>query len=107
MKRSAWLIAACIVLLTSPFASAQSDRSTIERQTRYGPVLGADDSALNGTYAWKGVPFAKPPVGNLRWKAPQEPDSWKAARPTQEFGNACVQYGRIYGPGANNRYDPT
>src|SRR4029079_3813577 len=28
-------------------------------------------------------------------------------RAAQQFGNACVQYGRIYGPGANNRYDPT
>jgi para-nitrobenzyl esterase len=107
MKRRAWLIATCIGLLASPLAWADIDRSTIERQTQYGPVLGVDDSAISGTYAWKGVPFAKPPVGELRWKAPQDPDAWKAARPTQQFANACVQYGRIYGPGANNRYDPT
>ena len=61
----------------------------------------------HGTYAWKGVPFAKAPVGDLRWKAPVDPEGWKKPRKTQQFGNACVQYGRIYGPGANNRYDPT
>jgi len=43
----------------------------------------------------------------LRWKAPVDPKPWTAPRPTQQFGNACVQYGRIYGPGANNRYDAT
>ena len=53
------------------------------------------------------MPFAKAPVGALRWKAPVDPDGWKKPRKTQQFGNACVQYGRIYGPGANNRYDPT
>lgn len=107
MSVKALLMAGCIAFLASPLAQAASDRSTVERQTRYGPVLGADDSAVNGTYAWKGIPFAKPPVGELRWTAPREPDAWKAARSTQQFGNACVQYGRIYGPGANNRYDPT
>ena len=53
------------------------------------------------------MPFAKPPVGELRWKAPADPDAWTAPKPTQQFGNACVQYGRIYGPGANNKYDAT
>ncbi len=107
MRRITWLMATCIALLASPLARAESDRSTIERQTRYGPVVGVDDSAVNGTYAWKGIPFAKPPVGELRWKAPRDPEAWKAPRSTQQFGNACVQYGRIYGPGANNRYDLT
>ena len=88
-------------------ASAQGNHSTVERQTRFGAVIGIDDSAGTGTYAWKGVPFAKPPVGPLRWKAPVDPDEWKSPRPAQKFGNACVQYGRIYGPGANNRYDAT
>ena len=88
-------------------ASAQGNHSTVERETRFGKVVGIDDSAGTGTYAWKGVPFAKPPVGALRWKAPVDPADWKSPRDAQNFGNACVQYGRIYGPGANNRYDPT
>jgi para-nitrobenzyl esterase len=93
---------ACQLALPSRAADA-----SVERQTRYGPIVGVDDSAASGTYAWKGVPFAKPPVGELRWKAPVDPDDWKSPRATQAFGDACVQYGRIYGPGANNRYDPT
>jgi para-nitrobenzyl esterase len=46
-------------------------------------------------------------VGALRWQPPAEPDAWTTPRVTTSFGNACAQYGRIYGPGANNKYDET
>jgi carboxylesterase type B len=78
-----------------------------QRKTTFGPVLGLDLSAANGTYAWKGVPYARPPVGDLRWKAPADPEPWTSPRPTQQFGNACSQASRLYGPGRNNRYDAT
>ncbi|MEO7852048.1 MAG: carboxylesterase family protein [Rubrivivax sp.] len=77
------------------------------RMTDSGVVVGTDDTAQSGTYAWKGIPFAKPPIGALRWKAPVDPDTWTTQRPAQQFANACVQYGRIYGPGSNNTYDAT
>ena len=76
------------------------------RATAYGEVEGSADAAT-GTWSWKGVPYAAPPVGALRWKAPAEPAAWSGVRQAQSFGNACVQYGRIYGPGANNTYDAT
>ena len=77
------------------------------RETRYGVVRGTDDSAVSGTYAWKGVPYAKPPVGALRWQPPAEPSAWTGERSATQFGSACLQMGRIYGPGANNRFDDT
>lgn len=107
MARFLRIAAACIALSVPLMAAAQSARATVERQTRFGPVVGVDDSAANGTWSWKGVPFAKPPVGELRWRAPVDPDRWKTARSAQAFGNACIQYGRIYGPGSNNRFDST
>lgn len=76
-------------------------------KTSYGKVIGVNDGDRSGTYYWKGIPFAKPPVGALRWKAPVEPDAWRAPLHANKFGNACVQYGRIYGPGSNNTYDAT
>jgi para-nitrobenzyl esterase len=107
MQSKVSLLIACVALACQVSASAQGNSSAVERTTRFGKVVGTDDSAASGTYAWKGIPFAKAPTGELRWKAPVDPDGWKTPRMTQQFGNACVQYGRIYGPGANNRYDQT
>jgi len=117
MFRTLWLVIVCAAL-HAPLAGAherddrddRDDRDAhagVTRHTHFGQVVGIDDSDNSGTYAWKGVPFAKPPVGNLRWRAPVDPDAWHKPRLAQQFGNACVQYGRIYGPGANNRYDLT
>jgi para-nitrobenzyl esterase len=78
-----------------------------ERVTTLGVVLGSDQSATSGTYAWKGIPYAKAPVGALRWKAPVDADAWSSPKTTQQFGNACASSGRLYGPGLNNRYDAT
>src|SRR3982751_4797734 len=69
---------------------------TTTRSTAFGTVQGTNDAAKNGTWSWKGVPFAKAPVGARRWKPPVDPDAWATPRTTQQFGNACVQYGRIY-----------
>lgn len=81
-----------------------ADSNVTVRKTHLGVVRG---EALAGVTAFKGIPFAKAPVGSLRWQAPQEADAWTGVRTTTAFGNACSQYGRIYGPGANNRYDAT
>ncbi len=83
-----------------------SDDPTL-KATSYGEVQGVDNAKVNGTFAWKGIPFAQPPVGDLRWRAPVEPAAWKGTRDASSFGHACLQNGRIYGPGANNTYDAT
>jgi para-nitrobenzyl esterase len=99
------LLIVCLGLAAPASSFAHGRAPDLERHTRFGPIVGSDDSHSNGTHSWKGVPFAKAPVGALRWKAPVDPDGWKRPRKTQRFADACVQYGRIYGPGANNRYD--
>lgn len=106
MQRTVSFLLVCTLLAGTAAAAPRADKA-LERQTRHGPVVGVDDAAASGTHAWKGVPFAAPPVGTLRWAAPVDPVPWKAPRLTQQFGNACVQYGRIYGPGLNNRHDET
>ena len=106
VARTCWLLAACLALSVHPAWGAGAN-APAERRTEFGNVVGNDDSATTGTYAWKGVPFAAPPVGALRWKAPVDPQEWTSPRATQQFGNACVQFGRIFGPGANNRHDAT
>ena len=80
---------------------------TAARNTRHGPVVGIDNTDIDGTLAWKGVPFARPPVGDLRWHSPVDPDPWTTPRDAFEFGAPAVQTGRLYGPGLNNRHDRT
>jgi para-nitrobenzyl esterase len=87
-------------------ACGGDDDEPLLRKTSLGEVRGAADSTT-GTLSWKGIPFAKPPVGALRWQPPQDAEAWTTARSATSFGNACVQYGRIYGPGSNNKYDAT
>ncbi len=59
-------------------------------QTVYGPVQGFADQS--DTWVWKAIPYAKPPVGELRWKAPQDPDPWNATRAETQFCSECTQY---------------
>jgi para-nitrobenzyl esterase len=109
MKLSIRLRAVVAISLATVFLGAcggSGDPPEV-RSTTYGVVQGNDESSTSGTYSWKGIPFAKAPVGALRWKAPVEPDAWTGTLATQAFGNACIQNGRIYGPGANNTYDST
>ena len=53
-----------------------------------GIVQGRVD---NGVRSFKGIPYAKPPVGDLRWKPPENPEKWTGTRDATEFGNSCIQ----------------
>lgn len=60
------------------------------KQTKYGPIQGNLEAA-SMTYSWLGVPYAEKPVGELRWKAPQEPRPWTDTLNTQQFANSSLQ----------------
>ena len=48
---------------------------------------------MNGTQkAFLGLPYAAPPIGELRWKAPQPPSGWKGVRDATKFGGRCEQW---------------
>ncbi|MGK5094634.1 carboxylesterase family protein [Deltaproteobacteria bacterium TL4] len=67
--------------------------SKLIRATRYGKVKGKQWCAQ--TLAWLGIPYAKPPIGDLRWKAPQDPENWDGILETTEFQSECMQYGGL------------
>jgi len=59
-------------------------------KTQSGQVQGAPGTDPSVT-AFKGIPFAAPPVGELRWRAPQPPASWQRVRAATGFGASCIQ----------------
>ncbi|MBN2274219.1 MAG: carboxylesterase family protein [Bacteroidales bacterium] len=59
-------------------------------KVKQGIVQGTVEEGLR---IFKGIPFAAPPVGELRWKAPQDAKKWKGVRPATEFAPAAFQGG--------------
>lgn len=58
-------------------------------KTRYGRIEGID----RGSYMeYRGIPYAKPPVGALRWKAPEPMESWEGVYAAKDFKNMCMQH---------------
>ncbi|PVM89815.1 carboxylesterase/lipase family protein [Caulobacter endophyticus] len=64
----------------------------IRISTRSGVLIG--EQRRDGSEAFLGVPFARPPVGHLRWKAPQPPPAWTGDRTALKSGPACLQISR-------------
>ncbi|GEP34091.1 carboxylic ester hydrolase [Nocardioides szechwanensis] len=59
-------------------------------------VVEIADGVLHGTthdgiLSWGGIPYAAPPVGDLRWAEPQPPEPWEGERDATRFGDACLQ----------------
>lgn len=78
------------VALTALTASAQlTDEASAPRvQTTNGWLEGMQSSGIK---IFKGVPFAKPPVGNLRWREPQPMENWTGVRKAIKFGSRPMQ----------------
>ena len=46
---------------------------------------------VDGIRVFKGIPYAQPPIGDLRWRAPKPPLAWEGVREADKFGPACMQ----------------
>ena len=55
------------------------------------PAGAVRGEALDGVNVWRGLPYARPPVGRLRWRAPAELAPWRGTRDATQFGPTCVQ----------------
>ncbi len=85
MRLHALAIGACLAAGASTVMQAQS--STVIK-TSEGSVRG---SIVDGVASWKGIPFAGPPVGQLRWRAPQPATPWTGIRDAIEYQHDCMQ----------------
>ncbi len=95
---SAGLLAGCSSGGTESAAAPrpQPDKSTL-RATSAGAVIGF--AGAHESHAWLGLPYAQPPVGARRWRAPQKQLAWSGAREATAFGSPCTQYASPIGGG--------
>ena len=100
MKNALLLILASACALA---VSAQQNSSFPVQATIENGVIEGMFETKSGLQLYFGVPFAKPPVGNLRWKAPQPAENWQGVKSTKAFGPRPVQ-GIVFG-GMNSRSD--
>jgi len=92
MKRA--LLVAISVILAAGFCVAQAPAPV---RVEGGSVQGAFEDGLT---VYRGIPFAAPPVGYLRWRAPQPVEKWDGVKETVKFAPACIQ-GMMMGPGGS------
>jgi para-nitrobenzyl esterase len=79
-----------VLVLASAFAPASSLSAQEVKPVRIdaGPVQG---SVEDGITIYKGIPFATPPLGDLRWQAPKPPAPWTEVLKADKFAPACMQ----------------
>ncbi len=83
MKEFALALLLCGLLGASTFAA--------DRVKTANGVVESTTPPKDGVRSFKGIPFAAPPVGNLRWKDPQPVKNWKGVRNADNFGPRCMQ----------------
>lgn len=74
----------------SSVPAATEPENPTARTIRSGNLTGLVQE--NGSYAWLGIPFAKPPVGELRWRLPQANDSWEGTFSATKNIEPCPQF---------------
>lgn len=84
IKVTALLAVTCCAL----WLGGCADSKTTVITTTYGPVQGIE---LDETAVFRDIPYAAPPVNDLRWRAPQPPEPWENVLPVTEYGPACWQ----------------
>ena len=76
------------VILTAALAGCRPANPVLEIEG--GKIQGVE-SSVKGVYIYKGIPFAAPPVGDLRWKEPQPVIPWEGVMKADTFGPGSVQ----------------
>src|SRR5688572_14124109 len=78
------LVLAAVLIMTPSEAAPAQPRATVEQ----GVILGRE---VGGVRSFKGLPYAAPPIGPLRWRPPQPVAPWPGARDAGSVGALCIQ----------------
>ncbi len=106
MKRIIIVMVALIilfVLLSATQAFAGEDICSEPVSTSEGLVKGLPDSEF-AACVWRGIPYAAPPVGELRWQRPHTPDSHEGIFNAYNFGPSCPQNEIIFSGGKSEEF---
>jgi para-nitrobenzyl esterase len=97
-RAAAWLLTgACTVSALFALVTACHTAHTAFAQPSVDPLIAMVEGgsvggvAAGGVISWKGIPYAAPPVGNLRWRLPQPVQVWAGVREANRFGPSCMQ----------------
>jgi para-nitrobenzyl esterase len=94
MKRRYFYSFGCLAMLILVFASPALAFDTVV-ETDYGTVEGyvdTDPDSYFDAVVWKSIPYARPPVGSLRWKEPKSPLSWSDVLDATTDCEPCTQF---------------
>lgn len=89
----AFTLTACTTSPTQSTLPIADDAAV--RQLDSGAIRGFINAA--GGHSWLGIPYAAPPVGERRWRAPLAPEGWTQQRDALRAGSPCIQYGSPLG----------
>ena len=88
MRTFIMAIAPLAVLLSACTAGAPLPENQVKIANG---IIESTVAPKDGVRSFKGIPFAQPPVGDLRWREPQPVKDWTGVRNADEFGPACMQ----------------
>src|SRR6516162_10599128 len=92
IRGAKYSLAAAVAALAAIFLTGA--RAAVAFQIEGGQIADAAPDA-SGIRVFKGIPYAAPAVGELRWKAPQPVPPWDGIRSIVEWGPRCVQSSRL------------
>lgn len=90
MISSMRLLAACLIV-TIGFASFKTSNNSFDNVKVSGGLISGTVNKDGDIHIFKGIPFAAPPVGNLRWQAPKPVTAWKGVRKCDAFSASPIQ----------------
>src|SRR3954449_8375059 len=89
MKRLSWSLA-IVTLIAAPSSAVAAVTEPVKTDAGLVSGVGGNNPDVR---VFKGIPYAAPPVGPLRWKAPQPAVKWDGVRKAEAFGPRCMQGG--------------
>lgn len=90
-----WVIALTACTTSPTQHSTPEPDVTSERRLDSGPIRGFTNAASG--HSWLGIPYAAPPIGERRWRAPIAPAAWRELRDQLQAGSPCIQFGSALG----------